>query len=161
MFGMGNRCGDGRYVLFLDYDGTPVEWVIDEISLLHEFFPGLLGSAYLFRTKHGLHVVFLEKHSIGCIVDLMGVTSCDQRYKGVPLQYARRVWVLRQSPKKGEKLSYLGVVPSPRPSAQTRSTAHKLYLQGTFGIKEQDFKNGGRWDEEKDIILGYYKVNDT
>lgn len=161
MLGMGNRCMNGEYLLFLDYDGTPVEWVHDEIKLLHQRFEGLLGNAYLFRTKRGIHVVFLEKHSLGVITQMLDMTSCDQYYKSVPMRYARRVWVLRQTPKKNEELSYLGCVNvGYKTSLAKRSTAHRLWLQNHFTIPVKDFVSAAHWDGEKEIILGHYFIDD-
>jgi len=160
MFGMGNRCNGGLYVLFLDYDGTPIEWVLEEVRMLQERYRGLLGSAYLFRTKHGVHVVFLEKHPIGEIVEMMRLTSCDLQYQHVPMKYARRVWVLRQSPKKDEQLEYYGVVPSEIKGVVDRSRAHKLWMKANYSIPEKDFERGGTFDLETDIIVGHYHVSD-
>lgn len=157
MYGMGNRCNDGRYVLFLDYDDVPVQWVIDEINLLHEVACGSVGNAYLFRTKHGLHVVFLEKHSLGDVVELLNMTSCDKQYKAIPMRYARRIWVLRQSPKKNETMEYLGVIT--KDCNLDRSMAHREWLQSYYRIPDKDFPVTG-WDDEEKIIIGYYHVND-
>lgn len=158
-FGMGNRCRDGMYVLFLDYDTTPKEWVVAEIELLHQLYAGLLGAAYLFQTKHGFHVVFLQKHTLGMIVDMMNCTSMDKSYKTIPLQYAHRVWILRQSKKEEEKIVYLGVYPSLYSCAVQRSNAHGTYLAAYMGVPQLDFMfDGENIDTEQLLTMGYYRI---
>lgn len=153
--GFGNRCHDGRYVLFLDYDETPLEWIDEEIVLLQTLFR--LGNAYVFATKHGFHVVFLEKHLLLDIIDMMKVTSCDAQYKDIPLYYGRRVWILRTTNKRNEKICYVGV--KKHVCNYERSLAHKAYLQTFFDIPDEDFVGGGTFDEYRSLTVGYYRVS--
>ena len=150
-FGIGNRCADGLYIVFLDYDKTPLEWVRAEITYLQDTYG--LGSAYLFETKNGFHVVFLDKLELDELITIMGCTSIDKRYMSVPLKYARRCWVLRQTPKKGEEIHYSGVYHSG--SARELSEAHAIYLVRYGGVPPTDL-NKGSWDRNKDIVLAYY-----
>lgn len=155
-WGIGNRCNDGRYVLFLDYDHVPLEWVEEEIKLLQETCFDL-GHAYIWRTKHGLHVIFLQKLYLGRVKELLDRTSADKNYKEVPMQYARKIWVLRQSAKTGWKNEYLGV----RKSAchVQRSNAHAVYLVMFMGVSKKDFEDGqGPFDKETEVTMGYYHI---
>lgn len=164
VFGYGNRCADGRYVLFLDYDKSPLQYIQEEIRLLQSVSP--LGTAYVFRTRHGYHVVFLEKMTLGTIVNLLQMTTCDYNYKEIPLKYGRKVWVLRSSRKKGEGdgIKYIGAYPPiTTVNAMTlpeRSNAHKLYLCQEHGVPSDDVKDGGAFDQENTITLAYYYVDD-
>lgn len=158
MHGMGNRCVGGKYVLFLDYDHMPLEWVREEIELLQQTYGPMLGNAYLFQTKNGIHVIFLEKHFLGKIKEFMDMTSCDKNYKEIPMQYSRKIWILRQSSKKGEAIKYLGVINS-KPSIVEKSRAHALYMRRYMNVPVKDLEFSlGYWDIEKELTMGYYKV---
>lgn len=157
-YGVGNRCKNGQYVLFLDYDDTPLEWVEEELLLLQKRFEFLLGDAYLFKTKNGIHVIFLEKHHLGRIIQMMDMTSCDKNYKTVPLLYARKVWVLRQSEKKGEDIRYLGKLSSP--STWDRSKAHALYLEQFCKVPHTDLVLNGALDDQDTVTMGYYHITE-
>lgn len=163
MWGVGNRCKDGRYVLFLDYDDTPQEWIIDEIGLLQHRYADLLGTAYLFSTKHGTHVVFFEKHTLDKIYEMMTKTSCDNNYTMIPMHYGRRTWILRSSKKKDETIEYVGCVHHPNtPSSVERSNAHRVYFQDLYPIPDKDFNDGGgEWDKEDTLTMAYYKIHDN
>lgn len=156
MYGFGNRCKDGRYVLFLDYDDTPLEWIKEEIRLLQEATL-LLGNAYLFKTKNGYHVVFLEKLFLGQIKDFMDMTSCDKSHREIPMLYGRKVWVLRQSPKKEEKITYLGV--ERRFCVLERSAPHAAYLQQFMSVPMDDIGElNGKFDTEENVLMAYYRI---
>lgn len=155
--GYTNRCHDGQYVLFLDYDGTPLEWIQEEIKLLQERYD--IGTAYTFVTKHGFHVVFLEKFTFGAIINMMDMTSCDKHYKDIPMFYGRRCWVLRHSDKKDESIKYLGALPSKHlRKLMERSLAHKIFIQKNYNIPEKDFAKSGYFDENKELTLAFYKI---
>lgn len=156
--GYGSRCSNGQYVLFLDYDSTPYDWIVEEIRLLQQRYT--LGTAYTFSTKHGYHVVFLEKFFIGEIVDMMNVTTCDKNYKEIPLYYGRRIWVLRHSDKKNETIKYREAVHTNHPDVilPVRSLAHKTFLQKNFKIPEKDFAHGSDYDNNKELTLAFYKI---
>jgi len=167
LFGVGNRCRNGMYVLFLDYDDVPLTWVREEIHLLQSRFDSLIGSAYIFGTRKGFHVVFLEKNDLEDVIEMMKVTSCDKHYKDIPMYYGRRIWVLRQSPKKNEDLHYVGCMHKITNSnlcsfvtINERSFSHKNYLQQMFVIPEKDFVKGNKFDKEVSITLAHYKVGD-
>lgn len=156
-YGIGNRCEDGQYVLFLDYDKTPLDWITEELRLLQEWFE--LGTAYLFRTKNGHHVIFLEKFSLSEIVEMLGCVSIDRNYKEVPLHYARKIWVLRQTQKTGEKIEYLGCLPNPKVDPKRdRSRPHAVYLCEQAGVPTRDLDGNNSFDDKNDLIIGYYKI---
>jgi hypothetical protein len=155
-YGFGNRCTDGKYVLFLDYDDTPLEWVLEELRLLQRTFKNEVGTGYVFQTKNGFHVVFLEKHFLGRIVDFMNVSSCDKNYKEVPMQYARRVWILRQSKKKDEEIKYLGAYIAK--ADIIKSLAHRLYLHQMMNVPIADMPSHKWFDTEKNLYMGYYRI---
>lgn len=159
-YGVGNRCHDGRYVLFLDYDDTPYDWIIEEIKLLQTMTQ--LGTAYLFKTRKGHHVIFLEKFYLGNIVEMLRMTTCDYQYQNVPLFYGKKLWVLRSSNKKHEELKYLGCVPNPNDALylRERSLAHKNYLIVKYAVPPEDFLRGGRFDDFEELSLAYYYIHE-
>lgn len=158
-YGMGNRCRDGQYVLFLDYDSSPQSWVEQEVRLLQERYRSQLGNAYVFKTKNGYHVVFLEKSVFGMITKMLQSTTCDKAYQDVPMYYARKVWVLRQSSKNAETIQYLGVLKAK--ANRERSRAHRSYLQKFYGIPTKDFTGGGEYDLHETLIMAYYRVTEA
>lgn len=155
-YGIGNRCEDGKYVLFLDYDDTPDEWIREEIKLLQDNTQ--LGTAYIFQTKNGCHVLFLEKFYLAEILKLMNMTSIDPRYKNVPLQYGKKLWVLRSSNKKNETIKYLGY--KYKLSPLERSRAHATYLTRILGIPRDHLAmDESPLDTSTGVVLGHYKIH--
>lgn len=171
MYGVGNRCENGEYILFLDYDETPMEWIIEEIRLLQSRYSYELGTAYLFTTKHGHHVVFLERHPLGKIIEMLDMTSCDKHYKNIPMNYGRKLWVLRQSPKLDEHMKYLGRLTNYHREDydidQTEypkgfpllSSAHKKYFQELFNIPDKEFPKE-TYDNDDKLTMAYYRIHE-
>lgn len=157
-YGIGNRCADGLYTVFLDYDSVPFEWVTEEIDLLQELYE--LSTAYIFKTKNGYHVIFLDKMPLIDLLQVIHTTSIDTNYIRVPLEYARKVWVLRQSNKKDESIKYLGCVErrTENEYVYDKSGAHKLFLTKYCGVPLKDFGSRIEYDREETIIMGYYRI---
>lgn len=156
-YGVGNRCHDGRYVLFLDYDHTPLSWIREEITLLQEYYN--VGPCYLFKTKHGIHVISLEKFHLRELISIMGATSIDQNYLTVPLMGGAKIWILRQSEKKGETITYLGKQHADTILPREHSRAHAEYLGRFCGVPKRDLPRENL-DNGKDLILGYYRISE-
>lgn len=154
-YGMGNRCNDGQYVLFLDYDQTPYEWVIEELLLVQNTFG--LSTGFLFKTKNGYHVLFLDKMSLGRVAQIMDYTTCDKQYRAVPMYYARKIWVLRTSEKEREKIRYVGCCPNDTPTE--KSQAHGRYLTQVLGVPPRDLPSAGGYDLSETLTLGYYYIS--
>ncbi len=155
MYGFGNRCKDGKYVLFLDYDNTPYNWISEEIGLLQEMFS--LGTAYVFQTKNGYHVVFLEKYTLKQIISFLDVTSCDKNYKTVPLYYGRKIWVLRTSPKVDEELRFIKAHHPLLPNIEEKSLAHSMYLAKFYDVPLEDLPIQ-HLDGQENLTLAHYKI---
>lgn len=159
-YGITNRCNDGKYILFLDYDNTPDEWVIEEQRLLQRHFTGYLGNAYLFKTRNGYHVMYLEKNSLDDIINFLALTTCDKQYKDMPLRYGRKAWVLRMSPKNDEEKSLYIRKINGGFCRRERSNAHRLALEKFHGVPTEDFFGAGPFDDEEKLEMAYYKVAD-
>ena len=159
-YGIGNRCKGGLYCVFLDYDNTPREWILEELAVLQHKHH--LGNAHLWSTKHGMHVIFLDKVPLKTLLIIMQDTTCDDNYRLVPLHHARKVWVLRQTNKNDETIQYAGSLQ--HKSTYQKSNAHKEYLIKFTTIPVTEItKNTAphEWDHETSIILGDYKIADT
>lgn len=130
--GIGNRCADGNYVIFLDYDNVPYDYIIEELKTLSEKY--CLGNGYIFKTGNGFHVVFLEKFCLGNLLDIMNHTACDKSYIDVPLMYGRKVWVLRQTQKGGKDILYFAKFHS-KFDGGIKSRAHAKFLKKRYNIK--------------------------
>jgi hypothetical protein len=162
LYGMGNRCKDGLYILFLDYDDTPLEWITEEIKLLQKRYSMLISTAYIFKTRKGYHVLFLEKNDLEDVLEMMRITSADKQHREIPLYYGRRIWVLRNSPKKQETINYVGCVHNVNKTAtlNLKSNAHKEYLKLLYKIPNKDFGKQIDFDNENNLTLAYYHVGD-
>jgi hypothetical protein len=160
LWGVGNRCKDGSYILFLDYDDTPIDWVTEEIRLIQKRYMMIVGTAYLFKTRKGIHAVFLEKNDLEDVIEIMKITSADKQHREIPLYHGRRIWVLRGSPKRDETLEYLGCITKSDDGATlgNRSLAHKNYLKTMFSIPERDFARGNPFDDDDTVTLAFYHV---
>ena len=144
--GITNRCADGRFVLFLDYDDPPIEWITDELKLIQEQF--CMGDIYLFKTSKGYHAINTEKRSFWEIVKIMHLTSCDPNYIMVPLKYALKAWTLRVSDKKGKpKTKYLktlkskGILQQSKPHNFVLRNVYKVSIPTNMEDKEKHFYN--------------------
>lgn len=160
--GMGNRCVGGLYCTFLDYDHVPLSWIEEEIVLLQE---AGLGNAYIFETKHGYHVVFLQKSTLMQVYAYLGMSSCDKHYREVPMLYARKIWVLRQSQKHDEQITYVGVRRVDEQKVHylyhEQSKAHALYLLKVMKVPLEDIDfSKGKWDAHQELEIGYYKIRE-
>jgi hypothetical protein len=155
-WGMGNRCSDGKYVLFLDYDKTPYSWIMEEIGLLRHEFPGL-GRPYVFKTKRGFHVVFLDKFFLWEIISMMKLTTCDKDYQNIAL-WARSIWILRQSEKADEEITYIPLDGDDGFTSLEKSRAHRDYLYRYCSVPHEDLPLHHNLDESKDLTFGYYHI---
>lgn len=155
LWGVGNRCIDGQYVLFLDYDGTPYDWIVEEIKLLQDTF--YLKNFYLFKTKRGFHVINLQKHSLKELIDILNYTSADEGFRAAPLQYGRKIWTLRGMNKPDEEITYIGQISREEKSFSECSLPHRMYLQARFRLSDNAFE-GMIFDVQKDFYYSYYMI---
>lgn len=148
--GITNKCLDGRYVIFLDYDEVPYEWVAEELAYLQ--FAHKLGTFHVFKTLNGFHAICTDKVGLYTLVRIMRDTSTDAAYLNVPLRRARRVWTLRTSEKGGNVPEW---VASLKMGSQTvKSTAHNELLRKLYNLEiPHDLEDG-----ETTFFSGHYHV---
>jgi hypothetical protein len=156
--GVGNRCENGEYVLFVDYDHHVLDHVLEEVQLVQNRMQ--LGTAHVFKTKHGYHVVYLQKITIQEVVDSLDMTTCDKAYQNIPLQYAMRTWILR-STKKGDddEITHVTSIPPIKNYKIIKSNAHRVFLQDRYGISDAELDMDGTvYDGSKELMIAEYYV---
>lgn len=147
--GFTNRCVAGRYCLFLDYDNVPEEWVFEEVKYLINIYT--LGRVYIFKTNKGFHVVSPEKFSLRELVEILRDTSTDDAFKNVPLKFARKLWTLRGTAKKGLKPKL--IYSYEREADREISKAHMKYLSENFNIRMPKSK---LMDQSENVLMNIY-----
>lgn len=146
-YGFTNRCSDGKYIVCLDYDRSLLTSVIQEVKLLQKTYK--LGSFFIFESsKNSYWAVCLDKVRFDQFVTMIKMTSCDEAYKYVPLNYGVKLWTLRLSEKNGRapRLVYRVVKTGERVSRGV-SEAHyellqKFYPNLTLHVTEAKFLDG-------------------
>lgn len=155
--GIGNRCFPVGYVIFLDYDKVPLNYIIDEITFIQEKY--VLSEFYVFSTKKGYHAVCLDKVPVGELLDIMDSTVCDKDFRNVPLLSVSKTWVLRQTKKEGKDgdIGYLfRITPEERTIfTRERSLAHAKFLTSRYGIK---IPLDETFDKNETIITAQYYI---
>lgn len=152
MLGLTNLTEDGRWIVFMDFDGFEQEWVEALMPHLQDLWT--LSDAYLFKSSEtGFHVVIFDKMQIGELVQLLRSASCDPNYVFVPLRYGKRLWTLRASEKNGTKPEFVKLIKS-KFHHRTKSLAHIIAFEKLYKIK---VVNRSRNDKLKSklIVSGY------
>jgi hypothetical protein len=148
--GYTNKCKNGQYIVFLDYDNVPIDWVKQELTYLIQKCK--LGDFHLFETNKGYHAVCTDKFGLGELVQLLRKTSTDAAYINVPLRGACRAWTLRLTKKEGKSPKYLLTLKGSKNRMQSKP--HNDVLRTLYKIPIQKKKEDG---ENTLIISGYYK----
>ena len=151
MHGMTNRCSDGRYVLFLDYDGHTKAEVIEEILYLQERFG--LGDCHLLRSStQGFHVICTQKFSLREFMQIMEHSSTDDAYKRIGFLSKRKHWTLRTSEKNGEQPAALLTLNGVR--GREESKAHNEILRKLYNL----IISGEYEDDSEHITTAHYSI---
>jgi hypothetical protein len=148
--GIGNKCGDSRYVLFIDYDDIPIEWLIDELLWLQDKW--MLGDLQLFETNNGYHVICTQKFTLKELVKIMQDTSTDAAYLNVPLHRAKKIWVLRTTAKNGQRPKFLKTLPGNL--MRQESKPHNDFLRKIYNIPI----TGSKEDSEEELTIASYPI---
>lgn len=157
VFGFTNRCMDGLYVIFIDYDGLDEDWIIGELRRLQDEFG--LSTFYLSQSSRlNHHAICLDKVPLNYFLDILKNSSVDYNYMRVPLNYGRKTWTLRTSEKRGESIKFKGILPSSNKEFK-KSLAHAMKLSEMFNIPLSFFvEDKKEFDEENELIISKYKV---
>lgn len=150
--GITNRCADGSYVLFLDYDDLPFDLLIDELMALRATF--CLGDLHILKTGRGFHVVCTQKFTFRQLLLMMRSTSTDEAFIDVPLRAVHRMWTLRLTEKGGKLPEALMTLKGIRGSSESRPHNEILRKVYNFPITSvHDDKSDTFWS-------GHYFINE-
>jgi hypothetical protein len=107
--GVTNRCADGLFVLFLEYDRIYKEIVYKNLDNLINRFPDQFDNFYIAKTdpetdangkiKGSYHVVNFVKHWKSDIEAYVELCDVDPNFKAIPRKTAHKCHVLRLSEK--------------------------------------------------------------
>jgi len=137
-----NRCQDGKYIVFMDYDRIAFEWLTQELQVLQDAFK--LGDFYIFESSSGCyHVVCLDRLSFFDYVTLLRNSSVDRDYIDVPLKYGKKVWTLRFTEKNNAPVRFAGMIQS-KYKAREQSLAHAKVLNSLYNLEIKPEKHDGR-----------------
>ena len=143
VFAYSNRCIDGKYVVFLDYDDITPAYVYENIKSLQVTFN--LSDFYVFSSsinRKGCHAVCLDKVNLKTLIRIMKHGNVDEFYIDIP-KFFKKHWLLRLSEKKAEQIKFLGQIFS-NTSSYERSNAHRILLNNLFDIgilKDKTYDN--------------------
>lgn len=141
--GITNKCEDGRYVLFMDYDRVELNWVMEELLFLIEEYT--LGDVHLFKTNKGIHAICTDKFSLRELVSILRDSSTDDAYTEIPLRTARKAWTLRLTEKNGVKPKYIETLTGyqyreqSKPHNEILRKIYSLEIPTTHEDNEQEF----------------------
>jgi len=159
--GYTNRCKNGRYCIFLDYDNVDLNLIKPELEHLQINFN--LSSFYIFQSsENSYHAVCFDKVNLHEYIQILRNSSVDPRYIDVPLNFGKKVWSLRLSDKDNNSVTFLDHIHAKiveevgehKTGHRTQSTAHANILNNLFKLNIKL----DRPDNEKDLILCRYRV---
>lgn len=156
VYGYTNRCDDGKFIVFLDYDEIPLEWIKVELSYLQKDFN--LGDFYLFEgTVGNFHAISFTKVNRNELYEILSNSSMDENYWKVPYTIGKRLLTLRFSDKKGKKPYFIGKIS--RVSDRLESYEHKKLINKLFNcIDDVSLKSNNDYNCETKLIISKYKV---
>jgi hypothetical protein len=175
--GVTNRCNDGLFVLFADYDKVYRELVYKNIKNLLTLFPGQLSNFFIACTEPetkdnygqtigSYHVINLAKGFKSEIKNYLKYMDVDKHYKSIPLKTPHKCHVLRITKKVWrennktlkEKPFFLEMFPNEFvETGREQSTAHYSIFSKEWKFKDLYFSQR-QWDNQKNIELQKYST---
>lgn len=168
--GMLNLCKDGRFVLFVDYDNTFLNRVIDEVHMLQRKFS--IGSVAVLSSSESIdvqdkyygnyHVISFAKFRYREIIDMLRETSCDRDFEQIPQISKAKSWVLRVMPKvsSGKEIKgkpFLRRVLYAKTNLEM-SYPHYKFLVNVYMMPELPRKYRGRFDRSRMLKIVHYQT---
>lgn len=155
--GVEAKAGDGKHVVFLDYDGMPLEKVADDVDRLQLDYN--LGRAYIFNTgrPRGWHAVIPEVQPLWRAERIVKNSQCDESYVDAFKKNYFRTWILRVA-EKGERAhpEYETYIEGVNPT-NVKSGGHLEYLRD-MGVPEADLQDTPN-DGGQGYIVNYYRTS--
>ena len=150
--GYTNRCKDGKYCIFLDYDNSELSWIEAELNHLQHAF--LLSDFYLFKSsENSYHAVCFDKVTMEDYVKILKNSSVDINYINVPLHFGKKVWSLRLTDKDDVPLQFIEVIKGVL-AIKPQSSPHVKLINTLFKLSIK-LENP---DDLKDLILCRYRI---
>jgi len=177
-FGITNRCSDGKYILFLDYDKTYKDILINDLNVLQKVFPNTLSNFYIAtteqetkdknkKTKGSYHVVNFAKMFKYQITEAIKYCNVDPFFANIPEKTAHKCHVLRTSEKfwkidgkiLKEKPTFLEKYPEKTINPRIElSNPHYRFFQRHWIIQEPFLKQPMKFDNLKNIEIHKYST---
>ena len=173
-YGVTNRCADGFFVFFAEYDGIYKDLVYKNLRALLKKYPNEFTNFYIAKTeetklkngkyKGNYHVVSFSKHFKHEIKEYLDLMDVDNYFRVIPEKTAHKTQVLRLSEKyfvKGKKIAkqepkFTDIFPKQQINAcKTISEPHYKLFKKHWGFKDKFKLN---LDGEKKIELHKFKT---
>ena len=177
-FGITNRCSDGKYILFLDYDKTYKDIMLNDLNVLQKVFPKTLSNFYIAttepetkqknkKTKGSYHVVNFAKMFKYQVMGAIKYCNVDPLFAKFPETTAHKCHVLRTSEKfwktdseiVKEKPTFLEKYPERTINPRIElSNPHYRFFQRHWNIQEPFKRQPMKFDDLKDIEIHKYST---
>lgn len=156
VFGYTNRCDDGKFIVFLDYDDIPLSWVMKEISSLQNHFK--LGDFYIMQSSdNSYHAVCFSKVYLKTLMSILYNSSVDENYHRIPFTIGKRLLTLRLSKKNGKGINFICKLNGFDSKLESRE--HKIFFNNLFDIiNKKDLYKNNDFDNPTEIICSHYKI---
>lgn len=162
--GISSYCGDGKHVIFIDWDNTPKWLVQQDFSRLQKEYK--LPPGYLFTTKEkkengetfgSYHIICLAKFYPAEVYEIICKTHSDVNFMSMPLRNKYRNWILRISDKRRkERPRFLEITGKNINLNKEISLAHLIFLTKIYKLPKINYKNT---DKIKSIFLQEYEAS--
>jgi len=173
--GISNRCEDGSFIFFADYDKVYKSVMIKNLSNLLKRFPGELDTFYIAATapeeiledgkiKGSYHVVNFVKHRKSKIAEFLEYCDVDPFFIEIPEKTAHKCHVLRYSEKISmvnnkiikERPEFIQVYPIwPSQTGKECSLPHFRLFEKIWGIP---FSAGHKFDNATTLERHLYST---
>lgn len=171
-YGITNRCQDGLFVFFAEYDKIYKSLMYKDLNLLIEKFSDQFTNFYIAGTepetkllngkiKGSYHVVCFKKFYKNEIDEFLKLCNVDSDYLKIPKKTAHKTHVLRISEKiwkennnvQKEKPFFLEIYPKKQLNPnQTISAPHYRYFKTKWG-----FSDPFEWQTDNNKIIELHK----
>ena len=176
-YGITNRCEDGKFVLFLDYDNIYEEIMYKDLDNLLRKYPKILGNFYIATTgfeetddcqiKGNFHVVNFAKLYKYQIEQILKLCNIDPYFIKIPEKTAHKCHVLRISEKfwkkngqvQKEKPRFIQKYPEVAINQRLElSNAHYIFFSKEWNIREPFQLQAMKFDKLTKIELHKYST---
>lgn len=117
---------NGKFICFIDYDMTKLEYIIGELTIFQEYYD--LGDIHIFQSSEkGFHAISFAKMTLREYVEMLQNSSCDQAFKNTPRFVSYVNFVLRNF-SKGKKPRPKYLLTLKGTTKRGQSEGHWIYL---------------------------------